>query len=79
MTFEEALIRARAAHVKVEEWHQPGNDYRTEYVCKQKCGRFGSVFAENWEQHIIDAADRLMAEGLILNAEKPLSSVREQA
>lgn len=62
MTFEEALTRARAAHVVVDTWHQPGNDYRTEYVCSQKCGAFGSIFAERWEQHIVDAADDLMAK-----------------
>ena len=61
MTFEEAVVRARAAHVITAEWHQPGNGYRTEYVCSQGCGMFGSVFAENWEQHIVNAADELVA------------------
>lgn len=62
MSFEEAITRARAAHVKVESFRQPGNDYALEHRCSQGCGMFGTVFETNWEQHIVDAADRLMAE-----------------
>ncbi len=62
MTFEEALTRARAAHVKVATFYQPGNDYAEEHRCSQGCGLFGSVFESRWEQHIIDAADELRAK-----------------
>lgn len=56
--FQEAMTRARAAHVNTKTCHQPGNDYRTEYLCR--CGQF--VFATGWEQHVLDAADRLLVE-----------------
>lgn len=59
MTFEEAMTRAKAAHVIVKTCNQPGEDYRTQYRCKQGCGPFGLIFAEDWEQHVIDAADAL--------------------
>lgn len=55
MSFEEAMTRARADHVIVDTFHQPGNDYRTEHRCT--CGLF--VFATNWERHVIAAADAL--------------------
>jgi len=61
VTFEEAMTRARAAHAVVRELWQPGNDYRIEYVCSQGCGMFGTVFESRWEQHIVEAADALIA------------------
>lgn len=56
MTFEEAMIRARAAHVAVESFRQPGNDYRAEIRCSCRA----HVWASGFEQHIVDAADALV-------------------
>jgi len=61
VSFEEALIRARAGHVKVKSFRQPGNGYALEHRCSQGCGMFGSVFDDRWEQHIVNAADALVA------------------
>ena len=57
MNFDEAWTRAEAAHVRVDTFNQPGNDYRTEHRCK--CGAF--VFATNWNQHVLSAADELLS------------------
>jgi hypothetical protein len=57
VTFEEAMLRAQAAHVKARTFRQPGNEYRLEHRCK--CGKF--VFDVNWNQHVVNAADRLLA------------------
>lgn len=58
MGFAEAMARAKAAHAKVRSCQQPGNSYRTEFVCR--CGAF--VFASDWGAHVLDAADRLIEE-----------------
>lgn len=64
MSFEEALARAKAAHVIVKVCNQPGENYRTQYRCKCGEGGFaGLIFAENWDQHILDEADALRTEG----------------
>lgn len=60
MTFEEALERARAAHVQVESFRQPGNGYRLEHRCRCGGGAFGTILDENWEQHLVDEADKLI-------------------
>lgn len=62
MTFEEAMARAKAMHVVVRTYRQPGNDYRTEHECKCGGGRFGSIFATEWDHHVLDAADALLRE-----------------
>lgn len=71
MSFDEALARARAVHVKVDTFHQPGNDYRTEHRCR--CGAF--IFADNWERHILDAVDALR-DGFRLDGSKVLWTER---
>lgn len=55
MSFDEAMTRARAAHVIVSTFRQPGNGYRTEHECK--CRAF--VYADNWDAHVVAAADAL--------------------
>jgi len=61
VTFEEAMTRARAAHVVTESFRQPGNGYALEHRCSKGCGYFGSVWDVRWEQHIVEAADALIA------------------
>ncbi len=56
MTFEEAMTRARAAHVLVERFSQPGYNDRPEILCSCKA----HVWADQFEQHIVDAADALI-------------------
>jgi len=62
MDFAEAFERAKAAHVIIDTCNQPGENYRTQHRCRQGCGPFGLVFAEDWDQHIIAAADSLLEE-----------------
>lgn len=57
MTFEEAMVRAKADHVITKTFHQPGNGYREEHTCK--CGAF--VFSVDWDAHVLAAADRFIA------------------
>ena len=71
MSFEEAMIRAKAAHVARRAFDQPGNDYRTEYECS--CGRH--VYADRFAQHLIDAADAFR-DGFHLDGSKVLWSER---
>lgn len=53
MSFDESVARARAEHVVVETFYQPGNGYREEHRCR--CGMF--VFATSWDAHVLAAAD----------------------
>ena len=55
ISFEEAVTRAKAAHVPRSLFRQSGNNYRLEYECT--CGLH--IAADRFAGHVIDAADAL--------------------
>lgn len=55
MSFDEAMVRARAEHVTGRTFYQPGNGYEPETECS--CGLF--VYHKSFDAHVLAAADAL--------------------